>query len=193
VPLALAAGLVMLPNYWVHREPVLSRSSAVFALAYLIGSGTAQRHLDRACQTHHYLLCAERADLRADLDWFLWARDGPRARYEDGHDRANDTFVREAAAIVSRSVREEWPTIAGQALHAALVQLGTFGIHHGSADHTFSAGVAAVMKRIGPAALQAYEASGEAHDALPVTAVSLVQYVVIGLALLVLLACMPAL
>jgi hypothetical protein len=193
VPLVLAAGLLMLPNYWLHREPVLSRSSSLFALAHLMGNGTAQRYLARACPTRRYLLCSELAALRTDLDWFLWAPDGPGMRYRAEPEPAGSMFLREARAIVSGTVRQEWPTIARKALRAAVVQLGTFRIHHGSADHTFSAAVAEATKRIGRAPLEAYRASEEAHDALPVTAASRAHYLAVGLSLLVILGCLPAL
>jgi len=193
IPLVAAAALLIFPNYWIYREPVLSRSSDLFALAHLFGNGTAHRYLERACPTRPYLLCSERAAMRADLDWFLWAPDGPLKRYESELEKANSRFRREAGAIVAGTVRQEWPTIVGKALRAGLVQLGTFRIHHGSADHTYLASVAAAAERIGPATVRAYEASEGAHDALPVAAASRVYHVVVGLALLVIVACMPAL
>jgi hypothetical protein len=188
-PLIAAAGLLILPNYAFHREVVLSRSSEVFGLAYLVGNGSAQRYLHRTCPTERYLLCSELSDLRTDLDWFLWAPAGPRARYAPELERRPSRFRREAAAIVAGTWRQEWPSIIRTALKAGVAQLGSFHIHHGSADHTRSSMVASALARIGPAPLQAYEASGGAHDSLPVGAASSVYSVVVAMALLAILAC----
>lgn len=191
VPLLLAVGLVMAPNYWVYGDPVLSRSSALFSLARLVGDGSAQRYLDRACPVRHYVLCADRASLRPDVDWFLWDAAGPRARYEPAMQRGDSTFLREAPDIVSGTLRQEWPSVIRASLRNAGLQLLTFGLYPG--EYSFSPTVERAMERLGPAALRGYRRSGQVRDTLPLTAANLVQYAVVGLSVLLLLACLPAL
>jgi hypothetical protein len=116
-------------NWYFHREPVLSRSSGLFALAHLVGDSLAQRYLDRTCSSEHYLLCDERASLRADVDWFLWATDGTRERHEAALERGDSTFLHEAPAIVTGTLRQEWRAAIAAALRGATRQLGTFGLH----------------------------------------------------------------
>ncbi len=92
-PLAVAMLIVIAPNYVFHRQAVLSRSSSLFALAHLVEVGAAQRYLERVCPVRRYALCAERTELRADMDWFLWSATGPRARSEPAMARGDSTFL----------------------------------------------------------------------------------------------------
>jgi hypothetical protein len=190
-PLVVAAGLVIWPNYHFHREPVLSRSSPLFALAHLVGDGVAQRHLDRACPTRRYLLCSERDSLKADVDWFLWASEGPLQRQMPAMQRGDSTLLREARAIVIGTLREEWPAVIRAALRNAVVQLGTLGMHPG--EHSLSRSVEAAMQRMGPATHQAYRTSAQLRQAIPLEGASALQYVMVGLGALMLLASLPAL
>lgn len=184
--LALAAVLVAGPNYLLHGAPVLSRSSSLFALARLVGDGLAQPYLDRACPVHPYLLCAERAALRDDIDWFLWSPEGPRAQHEPEMQRGDSTFLREAWPIVSGTLREELPAVVRTSLRKAVVQVATFGIAPG--EHSFSPTVERALTRVGPAVRRAYLASRQARDSLPVGAASLVQYAGVTVGVLMLLA-----
>jgi hypothetical protein len=190
-PLVVATGLVIGSNYYFHRELVLSRTSALFALAHLVEDGLAQRYLARVCPTQQYLLCSERASLRADLDWFLWDSDGPWKRHEAELQRGDSTFLREAAAIVAGTLRQEWPAAIRTSLRNTIVQLGTFGPHRG--ELTFSNSVATALARMGPGTLRAWGASGQVRNTLPVEAASWVQYAAVGVGVLVLLGCLPVL
>jgi hypothetical protein len=188
-PLAVAALVVVAPNYVFHRQPVLSRSASIFALAHLVEEEAAQRYLDRVCPVRRYALCAERAELRADMDWFMWSATGPRARSAQAMARGDSTFLREAPLIVAGTLRQEWPTVLARALGDAAEQLGTFGIHPG--EHGFSASVAASMERIGPGTARAYRASRQVNGALPVGAATKLHYVAVGAALLALVWSLP--
>jgi hypothetical protein len=180
-PLVVAVGLVMAPNYLMYGQPVLSRSGDLFYLAHLVGQGLAQRYLDRACLSRHYLLCSERAELRADTDWFLWSPSGPRKRYEADSQRVYLTFLREAHAIVYGTLRQEWPTLIRLSLSNATTQLTTIGVHPG--EHRFSPTVQRAMERLG--LVESYRASRQVQGTIPDKAASLVQYasVVLGLVL----------
>ena len=184
-PLAVAILVVVAPNYVFHRQLVLSRSSSIFALAHLVEVGAAQRYLDRVCPVRQYVLCAERAELRADTDWFMWSTSGPRARSEKAMARGDSTFLREAPFIVAGTLRQEWPAVLGRSVRAAAKQLGTFGIHPG--EHSFSASVAASMERLGPGTARAYRASRQVNGALPTVAATRLHYAAVGAALLALL------
>jgi hypothetical protein len=190
-PPVVAAGFLIGSNYFVYREPVLSRSSSLFALAHLVGDGLTQRYLDRACPTLQYQLCTERASLRPDVDWFLWHSDGPWKRHEAELQRGDSTFLREASAIVAGTWRQEWPAAVRASLRNTIVQLGTIG-HH-PAELAFSPSVEEALERLDPGTLRAYKDSRQVRGSLPVETVSRVQYVVVGLSLLVLLGCLPAL
>ncbi len=190
-PLAVAVLLVVAPNYVFHRQAVLSRSSSTFTLAHLIEDGAAQRYLDRACPVRRYSLCADRAELRADNDWFLWSTTGPRARSEEAMARGDSTFLHEAPLIVAGTLRQEWPGILGRSLRASAEQLGTFGIHPGA--HSFSASVAASMDRLGPGVGRAYRASRQVNRALPTGTATRLHYAAVGVALLALLWALPRL
>jgi hypothetical protein len=190
-PLAVAALVVIAPNCVFYGQPVLSRSSSIFALAHLVEDGAAQRYLDRACPARRYALCAERAGLRADVDWFLWSASGPRARSEQAMARGDSTFLREAPLIVAGTLRQEWPAVMGRSLRATARQLGTFGIHPG--EHSFSASVATSMERLGPGTARAYRASRQVNHALPAGAATRLHYAVVGAALLALLWFLPQL
>jgi hypothetical protein len=190
-PLAVATLVVVAPNYVFHRQTVLSRSSSIFALAHLVEEGAAQRYLDRVCPIRRYALCAERAELRADNDWFLWGATGPRARSEQAMARGDSTFLREAPLIVAGTLRQEWPAVLGRALRDAAEQLGTFGIHPG--EHSFSTSVAASMEKLGPGTGGAYRASRQVSGALPTGAATKLHYAAVAAALLLLLWSLPRL
>jgi hypothetical protein len=190
-PLAGAMLIVIAPNYVFHRQAVLSRSSSIFALAHLVEVGAVQRYLERVCPVSRYALCAERTELRADTDWFLWSATGPRARSEQAMARGDSTFLREAPAIVAGTLRQEWPVVLARSLRATAEQLVTFGIHPG--EHSFSAEVAAAMERLGPGAARGYRASRQVNHALPTRAASRLHYVAVGGALLALIWCLPRL
>jgi hypothetical protein len=188
-PLAVAMLIVIAPNYVFQRQAVLSRSSSVFALAHLVEVGAAQRYLERVCPVRRYALCAERTELRADMDWFLWSATGPRARSEPAMARGDSTFLREAHSIVAGTLRQEWPAILAHSLQATAKQLVTFEIHPG--EHAFSAEVAAAMERLDPGAARAYRASRQVNHALPIGAATRLHYTAVGGALLTLLWCLP--
>jgi hypothetical protein len=187
----VAVRVVIAPNYVFHRQAVLSRSPSTFALAHLVEDGAAQRYLDRACPVQRYALCAERAELRADNDWFLWSATGPRARSEEAMARGDSTFLREAPLIVAGTLRQEWPGVLGRSLRGTAEQLGTFGIHPG--EHSFSASVAASMERLGPGVARAYRASRQVNGALPTGSATRLHYAAVGVALLALLWSLPRL
>jgi hypothetical protein len=190
-PLALAVLAVVTPNYLFYRQPVLSRSSSIFLLAHLVGDGAALRYLERACPTRGYALCAERAGLRADNDWFLWSADGPRARSEQAMARGDSTLLREAPLIVAGTLRQEWAAVLARSLGAGIEQLATFGIHPG--EHYFSPSVAASIERLGPGPARAYRASRQANGTLPSTAATALHYAAVGVALVALLWSLPRL
>jgi hypothetical protein len=189
VPLVMAVGVVIAPNYLLYREPVLSRSSDLFYLAHLVHHGLAQRYLDRACPIHQYLLCSERAALQADADWFLWSATGPRKRYEPQWQRGDTTFLREARAIVAGTVRQEWTALIRLSLSSGMIQLVTLGAH--PSEHRFSPTVERAMQRI--CVVRSYRASRQAQGTLRVEAASAVQYMSAALGLLLLLGCLPLL
>jgi hypothetical protein len=190
-PLVVAAGLAIGSNYYFHRAAVLSRSSALFALGHLVGDSLAQPYLDRICATQRYLLCAERASLRPNLDWFLWHPDGTWKRHEPEVQRGDSTFLREAPAIVAGTLRQEWPAAIRASLHTAIVQLRTFGTDAG--DFAFSNSVAKALARLGPRTLRAYDDSRQVQHSLPLGAARRLQYAVVGASVLVLLGCLQAL
>jgi hypothetical protein len=190
-PLVVAAGLLIGSNYYFRREPVLSGSSPLFALAHLVGEGLAQRYLDRACPTQQYLLCSERASLQPDLDWFLWASDGTWKRHEAELERGDSTFLREASAIVAGTWRQEWPAAVSASLRNTIVQLRTIG--HDEGELAFSTSVEEALARLDPGTVRAYRHSRQVQKSLPIEAASRVQYAAVGLGLLVLLGCLPAL
>ena len=190
-PLAVAAGLVVGSNYYVHRTPVLSRSSALFALGHLVGDSLAQRYLARVCPTRPYLLCAEPAPLRANLDWFLWDPQGTWKQHEPEVRRGDSTFLREAPAIVAGTLRQEWPAAIRASLRTTPVQLGTFGARPG--DFSFSNSVDKALGLLGTGTVQAYRGSRQVQHSLPLDAATRTQYVVVVIGVLVLLGCLPAL
>jgi hypothetical protein len=190
-PLVAAAGLLVGSNYLLHSEVALSRSSSLFALAHLVGDGLAQEYLARVCPGERYLLCSERNSLRTDLDWFLWDSDGPWKRHEPEVQRGDSTFLREAPAIVRGTLRQEWRAEIRTSLRNTLVQLRTLGIHPG--ELTFSTSVAKALRELGPGSLAAYRASRQVRKSLPLEAATKVQYAAVGLGVLVLLVCLPAL
>jgi hypothetical protein len=184
VPLLVAMAFLVGSNWTFHRRLVLSRSSSLFALAHLVGTGAAQRYLASACGTHAYRLCAERDSMVASSDWFLWAAAGTRKRHESELARGDSTFLREAPAIVSGAMRQEWPALLGLGLRNTPRQLALFEIQPG--EHRFSPPVEETMRRIGPMTLRHYLTSREVSGSLPVEAASRVQYVVVGIGLLAL-------
>jgi hypothetical protein len=188
-PLVVAVGLVIAPNYLMHGELVLSRSTDLFYLAQLVGQGLAQRYLDHVCLSRHYLLCSERSQLRADTDWFLWSSSGPRKRYEANSQRVYSTFLREAHAIVYGTLRQEWPALIRRSLPNAVTQLTNIGVHPG--DHRFSPTVERAMKRLG--LVESYRASRQVQGTVPDKAASLVQYTSVVLGLLLVLGYLPLL
>jgi hypothetical protein len=188
-PLVVAAALLIAPNYLLHREPVLSRSSHLFYLAHLVHEGLAQRYLARACPTYRYLLCSDLSTLRADNDWFLWSQDGPWRRYEPESREGDTRFLREARAIVAGTMRQELPAVIGLSLRAAMIQLITLGPHPG--EHSFSRSVDAAAERIG--AGPSYRGSRQVQRTLALEEASFVQYIGVVLGLLLLLCCVPRL
>ncbi len=192
-PLLVAAGLVMAPNWYLYREPVLSRGAALFTLAHLIGDGVAQEYLDSACPTRPYLLCPDRASLRADSDWFLWSPTGPWERYRLRGGPDSSTFLAEAPAIVRGALRQEWRAEIGASLRHSAAQLVAFRISPELATAGRDSRVAQVRRSLPPTAFEAFAASRQVRQALPVEAADVVQRIVVGLSVLVLLACLPGL
>lgn len=189
VPLAVAVGLVMAPNYLLHRELVLSRSADLFALAHLVHEGLAQRYLDRACATQTSLLCPERSSLRADIDWFRWGATGPWMRHEPDWRRGDPTFLREARAIGRGTVREELPALVLSSLRNGATQLVTLGLHPN--EHRSSPTVQGAMKSL--RILEPYLDSRQVQRTLPVAGANVVQYTSAALGLVLLLWSLPRL
>jgi hypothetical protein len=185
--LALSALVVVAPNYLLHDQVVLSRSSDLFALARLVGDSLAQPYLERACATERYRLCRDRQSLRPDVDWFLWKADGPRMRYEAELQRGDSTFLREAGLIVRGTLREELPAVVGSSARKAVKQTVTFGVAPG--EHSYSPTVEATMTRLGPGIRRAYLRSRQARDAMPVVLPTWTQYAAVVLGLVVVVGC----
>jgi hypothetical protein len=183
-PLVLALVMVVGPNLLRHRQPVLSRSSSLFALGHLVGDGSAQRYLARACAVRAYGLCAERHALRTDVDWFLWDRSGPRFRSEAAMAHGDSTLLREAPAIVAGTLRQEWPRVLLHVLRDGGRQLVTFGAHPG--EHSYSASVDRAMERIGPSIGASYRASRQGRRVLPTAVPTRVHYAAVIVAILAL-------
>ena len=179
VPLLVAVAFLAGSNWVFHRRLVLSRSSSLFALAHLVGTGSAQRYLATACGTHAYRLCAERDSMVASSDWFLWAAAGTRKRHEPELARGDSTFLREAPAIVAGAMRQEWPALLALGLRNTPRQLALFEIQPG--EHRFSPPVEETMRRLGPTTLRRYLSSREVSGSLPVVAASRVQYIVVAI------------
>jgi hypothetical protein len=99
--------------------------------------------------------------------------------------------LREAPAIVAGTLRQEWPAAIRTSLRNTIVQLGTFGPHPG--ELAFSNSVAKALPRLGPGTLRAYMASRQVQESLPIKAASRLHYAVVGIGVLVLLGCLPAL
>jgi hypothetical protein len=191
VPL-LAAGLIVLAsNHALHRQPVLSRSSELFALARLVGDGAAQRYLETACPAHPYSLCADRSRLKADMDRFLWDPDGPRARSEAAMARGDSSLLREAPAIVAGTLRQEWRAVLRHALRDIAIQSVTFGVHPG--EQAFSPSVESSMRRLSPALGAAFDRSRQARNAIPSGPVSVLHYAVVCVGFLAIVVALPAL
>jgi hypothetical protein len=185
-PLAVAVALLVTSNWVVARKPVLSESADLFYLARLVGDGTAQRYLNRACPGHRYLLCADRDDLHLDSDWFLWDPAGPWRKYQN-----DPAFLDDARAIVRGTLRQEWRRQVVASLRSALRQAGKFGTEPGW--QRSEAEVAPALADFGPATVTAYWASRQGQRTLPLEAEGTLQRVCVWLALVVLLACLPAL
>jgi hypothetical protein len=191
VPLAVALVAVIAPNYLLYQQPVLSRSSSMFLLAHLVGDGTALRYLDRACSIRRYTLCAQRAELRADTDWFMWSAAGPRAQSEQAMAHGDSTFLREAPLIVAGTLRQEWPAVLAHSVRSGIEQLATFEIHPG--EHYFSPAVAASIERLGSEPARAYRLSQQATGGLPTAAATTLHYASVCAALLTMLWSLPRL
>ncbi len=185
-PLALAVAGLVASNWLVDRKPVLSESADLFYLARLVGDGTAQRYLDRACATRGYLLCAKRDSLRYDSDWFLWDPAGPWTEYQQ-----DPAFLTEAGDIVRGTLRERWRRQGVASLWNARRQLLTFGTEPGWQRSEVE--VAPALAAFGPSTLSAYRASRQAQRALPLAAASEVQKACVWLALVLLVGCLPVL
>jgi len=190
-PLLLAGLIVMVPNYVLDGKAVLSRSSQLFALGRLVGDGAVQRYLEHACSTRNYSLCAERATLRADMDWFFWDPRGPRARSAEAMAHGDSTLLREAPLIVAGTLRQEWRAVLRRCLGDAAVQLVTFEVHPG--EQAYSPSVDASVRRLGWGVEAAYAESRQVRRVMPATLISRVHYVVVCASLLLILLNLSAL
>jgi hypothetical protein len=177
--LLLAALITAAPNYVLYGTPVLSRSSSLFALARLVGDSLAQPYLDRVCPEFDYLLCAERGRLPAEVDWFLWSEEGPRARYQAGMEDPDSRFLAEAGRIVRGTIREEFPALVGTTLRKTVAQLASFGLAEG--EHSYSPTVERAVERLGAGVRRGYLQSAQARDGMAVRAASVAQYLVVAL------------
>ena len=180
LPLIVAVTALVASNYVFTRKPVVSESSSLFYLARLIGDGTAQRYLERACPVRGYLLCAERGNLPEDSDHFLWASDGAWTKYQN-----DPRFLAEAGAIVRGTLRQEWPAQIAASLRNAASQLGS--IRTDLDLHESDGQVRPLMTLFGPPTLAAYQASLQARRELPLESAGEVQVwaVIVSLVLLV--------
>ena len=191
LPLIAALGIVIGPTYLRYGRPVLSRSSAIFALAHLVGDGAAQRYLERTCPAKRYALCPERERLRMDVDWFLWDREGPWARAEAAMARGDSTLLLEAPLIVAGTLHQEWPALLRSSLRGAALQLVTFGLHPG--ELAYSPSVEKSIRRLGPSVGSAYGRSRQANGALPPIGLSGLHYAMVCAGLVALLILLPRL
>jgi hypothetical protein len=180
LPLIVAVAALAACNYVFVRKPVVSESSSLFYLARLVGDGTAQRYLERACPAHAYLLCAERGNLPESSDHFLWAPDGAWSRYQN-----DPRFLAEAGAIVRGTLRQEWPAQIAASLRNTATQLGS--IRTDLDLHESDGQVRPLMALFGAPTLAGYEASLQARRELPLERAGEVQVwaVLVSLALLV--------
>jgi len=187
LPLLLALGAVIGPNYIRFRQPVLSRSAPLFTLARLMGAGAAQPYLERVCPEKSYALCAELGHLPVTMDDFLWDPAGPAQRAFAAMERGDSTLLQQAPEIVAGTIRQEWRAVLRSGLRDAALQLVSFGQY----GEGFSRHVGATLERLGPATVRAYQGSRQVSQTLPAAALTRVHYVVVCAGFAVLLVLLP--
>ncbi|HEU4588893.1 MAG TPA: hypothetical protein VFS11_09610 [Gemmatimonadales bacterium] len=184
LPLVLAVAALVACNLVFIRKPVVSESSGLFYLARLVGDGTAQRYLERACPTRGYLLCAERGNLPQDADHFLWAPDGAWSKYQN-----DPRFLAEAGAIVRGTLWQEWPAQIAASLRNTATQLGS--IRTDLDLHESDGQVRPLMALFGAPTLAAYQASLQARRELPLERAGEIQVWAVIVSLVVLVGLAP--
>ncbi len=99
-----------------------------FALARLVGDGTAEKYLAQACPTRHFVTCDYRSRMPMRENDFLWSRDPDKSVMGTASRQTREAIAAENDAIVWGTLQAYPLTEMKAALGNAVAQFATVGV-----------------------------------------------------------------
>ena len=177
--LALAVVAQLALYTYLDGKPSLNGQRPPYLTARVIADGPGRWYLDSHCATEQWAACGHLANLTSDADSFLWGDNAPyESASEDDKRRFEAQDVPFFLAAIRAYPREEFHRAADNFGR----QLMAFGLY----DFDSSDWIVAQFSQIIPASRASYLRSREARDALPLDALSSIQFwaVILSLALI---------
>ena len=151
-----------------------------FALARLVGDGTAEKYLAEACPTRHFVTCDYRGRMPMRENDFLWSRDPEKSVMSTASRQTRMAIAAESDAIVWGTLKAYPLTELKAALGNAAAQFATVGVSEFAlAPHDDVAPIPMLRW-----ALDRYETTAIAEGRMPLAAISLMMELVYFAALI---------
>jgi hypothetical protein len=184
--LALAA-LAQLALYaFLDGKPSLNGQRAPYLTARVIADGPGRWYLDSHCATEHWAACGHLANVTDDADSFIW---GDNAPFEIASDDEKSDYEAQDVPFFLATIRayprqqlERSATNFGQ-------QLRAFGLY----DFDSSEWTLGQFNATIPPSRSSYVRGREAHDALPLDALTTLQFWTVIISLLIIAGLTPLL
>jgi hypothetical protein len=170
---------------FLDGKPSLNGQRPPYLTARVIADGPGRWYLESHCATEHWAACGHLANLTSDADSFLW---GDNAPYQTASEEEQAKFEQQDTPFFLATIRA-YPCQQFQRSAANFgQQLVTFGLY----DFDSSEWTLGQFDQTIPSSRANYIRSREAHDTLPLDALSSIQFwtiilslaIIVGLALL---------
>lgn len=186
VALASAVLIPMALHTYLDGKPSLDGQRPPYLTARVISDGPGRWYLESHCATEHWALCAHVKDLPADASDFLW---GDSSIYNSASEDERKQLEAQDVPFVLATIRAYPRQQFLQSASNFRQQLRAFGLY----DFDSSEWTLTQFNETIPSSRASYLRGREAHDALPLDALTDIQFWTIVLSLAVIAGFTPLL
>lgn len=180
---AIAAAAQLALHAYLYGHPSLNGERPPYLTARVIADGPGRWYLQQHCRDQHWTVCEQANNLSADPDVLLWSPDGMWQSIPD--ERKDDVADQEMAFVLAVVRAYPLDELRNSALHF-LQQMRAFGLYDlGGEDW-----IADELGRVMPTSRASYRASLQARRKLPLDAFSVLQFWVVAVSAVWIVACL---
>jgi len=169
---AVAAASQLALHGYLYGSPSLNGERPPFLMARVIADGPGRWYLEKQCGELTWTICAHVQNLSDDPDLFLWS---PNGIWQSASDSEQKQMLREELPLVVATIRAYPRAQLRRSAANFWQQLTMFGVY----DLDPSSWTANQFNNVMPAARASYLRSRQAQNALPLEALTTLQFWVV--------------